>query len=1589
MSSSSAHVVDLLDGYLHDLLSPQDRDRIDGHCAHCDACARAMKQARHRFAVLRAVPPIEPSANLVQNTLDRIASDRQRRRVLRKRYLWSVVSTLAASLLLLLGATLYYANLKPTTIDLLAFGQSRLLAATTASMRIRLVDRAGSGTILAGVPVIVTLHAPDGRQQELARFDTDAQGTGSPRFDLPDWADGNYELRITANTPSGKEVLSRKVQLARSWRLMLSTDKPVYQPGQMIQARALALRRPDLKPVARQSAIFTLTDPRGNVLFKHTAPTSAFGITSADCPLDQEILEGSYMLACRIGDTESKMSLDIRRYTLPKFKIDVRPDRPYYAPGETARLTVQSDYFFGKPVADAAVEVEVRTPDVGERTVQKLTGRTDDRGAAKLQFTVPAALVGRETDGGDARLRFLATVTDSAGQKYATTAERVVTNRPVRIDAIPEAGTLVFGVANTVHVLVRRVDGSPVAGAAVEAVGDGIDAKTRTDERGAASFTFTPHVMTVGMNLRALAGAEVLARRHDNLFCGKSDSDFLLRTDRAVYRAGGTVTLSALGSGVQPVFVDFIKDGQTLLSETVELSGSKGEHAFDLPPDLFGTIQLVAYRFTWSGVPIRKVRVLYIDPPDGLKIQATLDHDEYRPGREAKVRLSLTDTKGNPTPGAISLAAVDEAVFAVLSQRPGMEQTFYNLEQDLLKPVYAIYPWMPGEAEGCVERDRALFSTTARAVGDPAPSFYPGERISSLQPIGPHSLSANSLPEKQQIVQQLRSRRLDLIRMGWICLVIGALAAAYSALWVFLSVGDVVKIHIIGGAVIAMLAFVGIAVLFVGSQPGSKFETRSAGMAKDGPLETRFRAQAKVASQAPMAAPPGQKAIPDGSSNTTAVTNPPPGANSPAPPRLRQFFPETLLWKPELITDDQGRLPPLTVQLADSITTWRLAASAVSADGRMGSTQLPMKVFQPFFVDLNLPVSLTRLDEVGMPIVVYNYLPRPQTVTLTIAKADWFTLAGPDVVKLELAANEIRSIRATLTARQVGTHKLRVTAQAGAIGDAIEREIEVIPEGRRIESIQSGTLDSPATMNLDVPAGAIEGSVKAFVKLYPSSFSQVVEGLDSIFRMPSGCFEQTSSTTYPNVLALDYLRRSKQSAPQVEAKARQYIHLGYQRLVGFEVPGGGFDWFGRPPANRTLTAYGLMEFVDMARVHDVDPNLITRTRNWLLAQRKPDGSWDPEGHRMHDDVLGGDNRMARLATTAYIAWAVFANQQADNSAQRTRDYLLAHAPEEIKNAHVLALVCNALLALAPNDRKVDEYLDRLAALRKTEEGGKRCWWEQPAGARTMFHGGGQTAQVETTALGALALIQAKRHPEASRGALTWLVSQKDGRGTWHSTQATVLSLRALLAAAGQTLGGDGERRFELQIGKHVEQITLPADQAEVMKLLDVSKHFAAGANQTLSLTERSKTAAGYQVILRYHVPGVNKPEKAEPLTIAIDYDRTELALGDVVKAKATVTNRMAATAPMVMLDLPVPPGFAAGTDTFEELVKTGKIARYQIRPRSVLVYLRGLEPGKLLALSYELRATMPVKAASAGGRVYEYYDPQKEGRSPATRFTVK
>ena len=175
-----------------------------------------------------------------------------------------------------------------------------------------------------------------------------------------------------------------------------------------------------------------------------------------------------------------------------------------------------------------------------------------------------------------------------------------------------------------------------------------------------------------------------------------------------------------------------------------------------------------------------------------------------------------------------------------------------------------------------------------------------------------------------------------------------------------------------------------------------------------------------------------------------------------------------------------------------------------------------------------------------------------------------------------------------------GQHDLRITATGSAMSDAVLRQVEVLPNGQVERAVTNGQLQPAQTIPLAVPEEAIPGTARVTVKLYPGVVSQVLGGLEGLLQQPYGCFEQTSSTTYPNVMVLDYLKATGQAVPSVQMRAEQFIGLGYQRLLTFEVDGapGGFSLFGDPPPQTMLTAYGLMEFNDMSKVSYVDPALI-------------------------------------------------------------------------------------------------------------------------------------------------------------------------------------------------------------------------------------------------------------------------------------------------------------------------------------------------------------------------------------------------------------
>src|SRR6266542_2334901 len=383
--------------------------------------------------------------------------------------------------------------------------------------------------------------------------------------------------------------------------------------------------------------------------------------------------------------------------------------------------------------------------------------------------------------------------------------------------------------------------------------------------------------------------------------------------------------------------------------------------------------------------------------------------------------------------------------------------------------------------------------------------------------------------------------------------------------------------------------------------------------------------------------------------------------------------------------------------------------------------------------------------------------------------------------------------------------------------------------------------------------------------------------------------EQTSSAAYPNILVVDYVKKARVASPQLLLKAEQYLNVGYQKLLTFERPGGGFDWWGNGAPLVWLSAYGLQEFSDMAKVYPVDHGVIDRTQAWLMKQMDKDGTWSNVGATHGETIASMGN--PKLLLTSYVAWSLLESGAPKAQMQKSIEYIRGHVNDAGENAYILALAANALAAFDAKDDSTLHLLQRLDALRKDLPEWKAAHFPGKGTSLTYARGDGIT--IEATALTALAMAKTGQFTNSLNKALTYLIKAKQGNGTWGSTQATILSLKALLTGMAAT----------------------PVKGTTPFTILVNGKKAAKGE-------VTGETNLMYQIVGRYFEPRKqDQVVAAKPvLDVHVEYDRTKLATNDILKAKATLKYHGPAPTYMVMLDLGIAPGFVVDAGDFAEMV---------------------------------------------------------------------
>jgi hypothetical protein len=1125
---------------------------------------------------------------------------------------------------------------------------------------------------LAGARVELTLRMANGKGKPFTLFSgkTGKNGIAEPRFQVPSAPAGNYVLEMTTRSPLGEQKLQRQVQVKTDSKILLVTDKPLYQPGQTVHIRALALRPFDLKPVAESGLVFEVEDAKGNKVFKKPEHTSPFGVATADFELADEVNAGAYQVRAIMGQQQAQKTVTVKPYVLPKFKVDVQTDKRFYLPKETVKGEVQTDYFFGKPVAGGKVKVTASTFDVAFRAFQTWQGKTDANGHAKFEIKLPDYFVGQPLQKGNALLRLEVQITDTADHTETVNRSYPVSDQSIRVSLIPEGGRLVPDMENRIYAAALYPDGNPAACALSLWLGRQAKGKPlatlKTNAAGLAEFTIKPKANQFRRGQWEMQTIEMLGGNAPQIWDQKLLLDLvaqakdqsgnvaqtvaevnsqplgenvLLRLDKAIYQDGDTVAVDIRSSaGLPTVYLDVIKNGQTLLTRWLDVKNGRAEHRLDLPQNIFGTLEIHAYQMLHSGEIIRDSRVIYVNPRNDLKIKVKADRDVYLPGQNGRIHFEVTDAAGKPTAAALGIIIVDEAVYALQEMQPGLEKVYFTLQEELLKPQAQI-AYKPNESIDNLVRRRVLPAPQQQvaqvlltAVRPKAPARWqvaPVEQRqqqmdAKLQQIGwafynyaqnlqdfqefdkenkswefrPHLIEemkrANYLNDSmltdplggrltleklartnhdftaERLADRVNYARLSALawalvnhsnqnRNAWLkgdkwtfpksALADAAKRIGYNGKWLTDVWGTpyrLVKLkrkqdNKTGQSQFDYYRLVSagpdrkfgtkddIAWLNPNAYPWSVnqwwwtdessrlgkannqggFRFRDRGLRREmlmfGAVGLKDAAGVGGAFPQGAARPFPAKAAARKGKKSDRAANKATGGGFGPPMRVREYFPETLRWEPALITDDQGNAD-LTLTFADSITTWRLSASASSRAGALGGVSAPLRVFQDFFVDIDLPVRLTQNDEVAFPVAVYNYLKTPQTVRLELKKQPWFSLIdGAGYTRsLDLKPNEVTSVKFRIKANRIGFQPLQVKAFGSKMSDAVKRLIEVVPDGKRIEQVITDRLTGKVTQVIDIPPFALADASKIMVKLYPGVMSQVLEGAEGLLRLPGG-----------------------------------------------------------------------------------------------------------------------------------------------------------------------------------------------------------------------------------------------------------------------------------------------------------------------------------------------------------------------------------------------------------------------------------------------------------------------------------------------------
>ncbi|XP_037817547.1 murinoglobulin-1 [Lucilia sericata] len=679
-------------------------------------------------------------------------------------------------------------------------------------------------------------------------------------------------------------------------------------------------------------------------------------------------------------------------------------------------------------------------------------------------------------------------------------------------------------------------------------------------------------------------------------------------------------------------------------------------------------------------------------------------------------------------------------------------------------------------------------------------------------------------------------------------------------------------------------------------------------------------------------------------------------------------------------------------KIPETITSWVLTAFSLNPTKGLGVTKDQTKIttFLPFFISIRLPYSVKRGEVINVPALVFNYLDKALDVEVTLDNSDGeyeFTEFSNEIISeqkqmksVRVPANGAAGVSFLLKPKVIGNVMLKFTAISPVAGDAIHKSMKVVPEGVTQYANRAYLVnlkkepEVKTSFELELPEDLVPDSEHVEVGVMGDILGPVLNNLDNLVRLPTGCGEQTMSTLLPNYIVMKYLKDSNRLTPAMETKLIYNMETGYQNMLKYRHPDGSFSSFGpaqmkdKPRNGSTwLTAYVMRSLQQIKEFVDVSDKIIDEGINYLTKQQAPNGTFTEKGDYFYASqrnhvTLTGSTVLALLENATYA-------EKYSQELKKGLDYI-AQNVEKTDSLQAQAMGTYTLNKAKHADAK--EKLSKLTSLAKTES--DRMWWsseKKPIGPRWWFYVFSNDVEITSYALLTM-LDQDSTKVDDVLPIIKWLIAQRNSYGGFASTQDTVVGLMALTKFAKFADYEPAKMTVDIESKDKKEMIKLTEDNGILYQNVEMPPKTKA-----IEFTAKGTGTALVQIAYQYNIFEKEPKPSFTIKTTKLDKSRpTHLEMLVCVNYEGE-----GESSNMAVLEISTPSGYIIDDESLKEIKELKRVSNTELKNSDSLlvVYFDHLYKNDEQCLMIEAFRTHAVAMQKPAPIVlYDYYDTSKK-----------